>query len=194
MHPMETETLNLAPRDAGDRFMDASMVTSLPVRGNGSLAGHTSPKLEAGSNLDAVLSFRFEVPDRSLLGAASGGNKSSTLSAVASGSCMRDSDHFASSCAQAGRKTAPGFDDDVSVDAIRTPRGIAEEEGICRSRPPPAPGVVPGLPPMNVTIPPLQPSFSPHHPRGTGLETTRRQSESTILNLYIDKHAKTDRI
>lgn len=80
MHPMETETLNLAPRDAGDRFMDASMVTSLPVRGNGSLAGHTSPKLEAGSNLDAVLSFRFEVPDRSLLGAASGGNKSSTLS------------------------------------------------------------------------------------------------------------------
>lgn len=139
MHPMETETLNLAPRDAGDRFMDASMVTSLPVRGNGSLAGHTSPKLEAGSNLDAVLSFRFEVPDRSLLGAASGGNKSSTLSAVASGSCMRDSDHFASSCAQAGRKTAPGFDDDVPVDAIRTPRGHRGGGGNLQIQAPPCP-------------------------------------------------------
>lgn len=46
---------------------------------------------------------------------------------------------------------------------------------------------------MNVTIPPLQPSFSPHPLRGTDLETTRRQSKSTISNLCIDNHAKADR-
>lgn len=128
MQPTKMKTLNLAPRDAEDRSW-----TLHPVRSYGNLA-HRSPELEAGSNLDAALSLRFEVPDRSLL-LLLPQNKSSTLSAVASGSCMRDSGHFGSSSALVGRKTAPGFDD-VPVDAIRTLRGHRGEEGICRSRPP----------------------------------------------------------
>lgn len=130
MQPTKMKTLNLAPRDAEDRSW-----TLHPVRSYGNLA-HRSPELEAGSNLDAALSFRFEVPDRSLL-LLLPQNKSSTLSAVASGSCMRDSGHFGSSSALVGRKTAPGFDD-VSVDAIRTLRGHRGGGGNLQIQAPPA--------------------------------------------------------
>jgi hypothetical protein len=188
MQPTKLETLNLAPH--------ISEMLGILVQGRLHVQETTeyvclfrtysspSPKLDsqAGSNLDAVLSFRFEVPDRSLL-AATGENESSALSVVVSGSSMRDSDHFQAVLWSGGRRHRVLTTSPSMGYALRGIAGESTEPGL------PA---IPGLQPMGVTISLLfSPFFPPHHrsPR----KTTRLSFESTILNIHIDKQAKTDR-